>query len=355
MTSKRVVWVLGSGFSRPLGGPLLDELLSPRMGSLVAARFGDPEEAHHHVREVFARHLKQGLRLWENAEQFLDILDQARENRDLARLITGQEEPNRREQVFQNKASPIDTLWQDACMAVADECRFCHGVQTSGEAWQPYKRWRKLLSDQDLIITFNYDRVLEALELSAVLPGNARLDGSPIPSRTVYKLHGSVDWVLADDKTIQRHNGRGQVPFLATPGPTKFKHTNDEGPLSPLWSGARYALIHAEAVVFMGYRFPPTDSHALGSILGALGDNRSEHLRLFTVLGPRTQDEDTVRLQQLLHRTMRSAGREHDKFAAKDPLIVSAAKALNQRIYDLEVLPLYAQDYMVTMSRAEFG
>jgi hypothetical protein len=58
------------------------------MGTLVAARFGEIVDLHSDVRDVFLKHRDQGLHLWENAEQFLDVLDQACENRALARLIT---------------------------------------------------------------------------------------------------------------------------------------------------------------------------------------------------------------------------------------------------------------------------
>jgi hypothetical protein len=351
MTSPRVVWILGSGFSKPLGGPLLYDLLSPRMASLVSARFGETFDLYHEARDTFARHQNQGLRLWENAEQYLDLLDQARSDRALAKLITGQEEPKQSE----HAPSPIGILWAAACRAVADECSaFCKQELVEGEAWQPYRSWRARLSDKDAIITFNYDRVLETLDLPATLPGNAPTDNRPLPSRSVFKLHGSVDWVLEEDgERVGRRSGRDGTPFLATPGPTKFKETGDNGLLAPLWSAAAYVLLHADAVVFIGYRFPPTDSHALSSILNALAGNKRPYLRLFTVLGPRVHDDDTVRLKQLLHRTMHSAGRRPD--SKDEQSFVGRKVTTDPFYYDLQVLPLYAQDYMATLNRGELG
>jgi len=66
---KKVVWILGAGFSKPLGGPLLKDLLAPRNRAVVREQAGilvegiTPEETNRReeiirdmsiVREIFA-------------------------------------------------------------------------------------------------------------------------------------------------------------------------------------------------------------------------------------------------------------------------------------------------------------
>jgi len=324
----RIVWILGSGFSRALGGPLLNELLTRKGGLLAMARFGDDEEKYRRARDAFTRHLGRGRRLWENAEEFLDLLDQARHNNGLAKLILSSEGNN----------TTLQELWEDACLAIADECRFCDVTRQDGEAWKPYKRWAKAMGALDFIITFNYDEVLEKLGYRVPCPP---ISDAEFGTRDVLKLHGSVTWSLDGNRIVDGlQRGQG-VPFIATPGPTKLSYTDRGGKLASLWDNARAVLTNADAIVFIGYRFPPTDSHALSSILEAVFENGSPVLRIHTVLGPRTNDDDTVRLKTLLLRTMRASGRR--LFTGN----------VNEKAYCLQVHPLYAQDFMATFSEAE--
>src|SRR4051794_35737177 len=83
-----VVWILGSGFSKPLGGPLLDELISMQM----VGDFSNWPDFYHEpntpegddkvkcaeaVYEIYERGIKPPSKLWSNAEEFLERLDVA--------------------------------------------------------------------------------------------------------------------------------------------------------------------------------------------------------------------------------------------------------------------------------------
>src|SRR5262249_53884746 len=93
-----IVWILGAGFSKPVGGPLLGNLLSPEAERLIELAYPPklwPELFGDHAKT--ARHLywygfrpsegKEELRdrwpyacsenLWLDAEQYLDYLDTA--------------------------------------------------------------------------------------------------------------------------------------------------------------------------------------------------------------------------------------------------------------------------------------
>jgi hypothetical protein len=56
--------------------------------------------------------------------------------------------------------------------------------------------------------------------------------------------------------------------------------------------------------VFVGYRFPPTDSEARRRLLGAIGRSKHGYKAVHTVLGPESA-KDSARLGQLLHWTLR--------------------------------------------------
>lgn len=85
---KKVAWILGAGFSKPLGGPLLNGLISPQM----AGDFVNWHEFHEHptsegydkincaeaVLRIYERGCaKTNATYWTNPEEFLDRLDWA--------------------------------------------------------------------------------------------------------------------------------------------------------------------------------------------------------------------------------------------------------------------------------------
>ena len=156
----------------------------------------------------------------------------------------------------------------------------------------------------DQIITFNYDLVVEKLAAlssssalraeSIVLPGAAIFDGLH-----VLHLHGCVSW--RDGETVTTENPEkllrgGQCPLLGTPGPTKKRYATDR--FAPLWEAARAGLKTADRIVFLGYRFPPSDAQARRTILGAISDNVTKFLDIYTVV--RGNAEDSARLGELL-------------------------------------------------------
>src|SRR5690349_20031798 len=84
------VWILGAGFSRSLGGPLLTDLLSDGEHTLMKARF--PEVASESEPVVRAYHWGTGVvrrfpKLWSNAETFLEFLGAADEGTTTFRVL----------------------------------------------------------------------------------------------------------------------------------------------------------------------------------------------------------------------------------------------------------------------------
>jgi hypothetical protein len=323
---KKIVWVLGAGFSRSLGAPLLNDLLSVRHRLSLGGIYGpdcpalfSPEAStvytlFHHFSKYpegwFTRPDQRvadthGYKHWSNAEHFIETLCDARVNPQVAAELSAMMVSEA--QTFGSHSRDWDTLATAAKRIIAAECSgFLKKLARSSERKIPYKHWLDGLGRRDSIISFNYDRVIETLSPITACTyayGEARTEISHCQTTNTplfLKLHGSVDWGLAKSGKIERHDdaeygmhpesdGRG----LVIPGTDK--RDAEEGPLGPLWGLARQVLREADAVVFIGFRFPETDARARQMIVDALGDKAGPARRdLHVVLGPRSPDSERV-------------------------------------------------------------
>ncbi len=135
------------------------------------------------------------------------------------------------------------------------------------------------------MITFNFDAVPEILQtsegrLSVVDPTNVKAsikaahDQDKAP---VLKLHGSLTWstIVGGDGFEMTNQPETALEYLGTrevviglPGPKKrglYAKT-----LNELRGAAEQALLVAGQVIFVGYRFPPTDADARRFLLEAI-------------------------------------------------------------------------------------
>ncbi len=198
---------------------------------------------------------------------------------------------------------------------LAAECSaFTKVLDLQSEPATQYATWARRLGPKHTIITFNYDRLVELLGAKtgriACVPAGWERDGSVA---SAYKLHGSVDWVSEDVGKPQRVIKVSGDPFaaltcdphtkivIANPGPTKSALTDT---LEEQWAAAFKAIVLADAIVFVGYRFPPTDARAQETLLRALRNNANHYLAVHIVLGPNTASSDCIRLRQLLALTL---------------------------------------------------
>jgi hypothetical protein len=365
---KKVVWVLGAGFSKPLGGPLLPRLLSPSSYEDLKLRF--PAAGFNASQFLWALRLYHyGLRyqygrldrfdakavgesMWEDAEEYLDRLDAARsggitEARHVAIMnrLTSLMSPG--------QTAPLPSAADLAVAArrlVGAECAgFLQKADTTTEIWEPFKDWANELGVDDTVITFNYDRAIDLIASNHVMVVTTDGDAHIFQSAKccpVLKLHGSVDWQREASARACRFIRTADPDFcvtclpeqlaIATPGPTK-KATAAE--LSLQWNLALTRLTEADAVVFVGYRFPPSDAEARTKLLGALLANTSAHLALHIVLGPRLGSDDNARLAGLLSATCRRAKRQPVGHASKT--------------YDVVQHPMYSQDFFSVWHRSQ--
>jgi hypothetical protein len=294
--AQSVVWILGSGFSKALGGPLLADLLSERSGSEAKARLA--ELASHYtnmdrllgdikpgeevpdfalVYKIFSEHLRGAAESkgkavhWDHAEEYLTFVDST--SGDSARReILKRWLPNE-----YRSDDAAGAFRRRVVQAIAAECMFAETASVNkDEAWSPYISWGKRLdAGHDSIITFNYDTVLEKLGESKEAPLINRkgvLDpasGSASGYVPIYKLHGSVDWFFnAHDEIHKSENflraiDGGLSPLMGAPGVSK--RTVRDRFLEKVWTQAEKVLRQADVIVFLGYRSPPSDPDARSS------------------------------------------------------------------------------------------
>lgn len=339
-----IVWIVGAGFSKPLGGPLLGDLFKRDAVSWLAATFeildGEITSCLHGAHRLYHygcrfkdgplddwNHGKlRGELLWENAEQFIDFLETAEQGQkdSAARLILERIISLNLRQEF-GATQAVNRAAAGARRLLAAECSaFLASADPRTERWSPYVNWARYLEPNDVVVTFNYDRVLELIadtvpdKFDFAVPGQ-----KPEPKRVrVLHLHGCVDWELRSDNTIHRTDSpdfaiscADEQLAIYAPGPRKMlalKH------LKNLWDEALKAISTAKAVVFIGYRFPPSDAESREKLLGAISRNNREHLAVHIVLGPNPGDRDVLRLEQLLRYAARIGRRMPTKSNAQN-------------------------------------
>ncbi len=354
-----VVWILGAGFSRPLGGPLLPQLLSKASRARTLASFRDGYEqlrtpAFGMIRKMLElygwENTEPAARAWRDAEEFLELLDFAAESQpgsSVRRVVahycgSGKE--------FED--SQYLALSLVAKRLVAAECCFFAPHEAQFEKWAPYRQWARQLKSSDTVVTFNYDTVVEAVAseverpIDLGLPAEDRAGGATC----VLKLHGSVGWQRRSDGGVVRAPDPTfavacppEELCIASPGPSKGRFAST---MKHLWDKALQAIKYAEAVVFVGYRFPPSDAIARERVLRALaetGTTNNALIAVHTVLGP-NRDPDSVRLEQMLHHALRDGGRDD-----KQTLVPGAPRP--GRFYEITAWPLWAEDFLGLVRR----
>lgn len=375
----KVVWILGAGFSMPLGGPgLLDLFALPMRERLLSAFSIDDDwvgarASQGHFEELIRKfsaavqrtfslygweNVERKDRLkprWRDAEHCLDFVERgyaAGLHGDLGRYL---------ERHGWKKGGEDLTALRRVLAAA------CHTFIPSArrsELWDVYREWAHSLTGDDTVLTFNYDALVEELageHVQVFLPVNRQGDSQvvevpPAEGKPVlFKLHGSVDWENCDDHVVKRearllclgYRNDPNVPnapkiAIASPGPSKALLTDSL--FKKVWEHAVARLADADRVVIIGYRFPETDAIALRRILGAIGapsngGKRAKHPTVITVLGDNVDVPQSRRLRALLVETLRrnSAGKEpqvHYQMPAE-----SSGRNVVQ-------LPYWAQDYL---------
>ena len=384
----RRVWIVGSGFSKSLGGPLLRNLFRQQQTEDIlpyfpADQYPDLAVSLPWVQAAFKCGLDEGL--WENAEEFIAfVVDAYREEtapkQRLRLLISRIPPPTERVRSFRGQLTK--DFDRQVTRALAAECeRFLTNATPSSEQWRPYVEWAKSLDPaQDTVLSFNYDRVIEVAVKEAgaersfwfAMPSG---DREPQPARVaVLKLHGSVDWTHPDFDTsshfshsisaahnvsqLDGENGGAVVRIrtdikrlssgdilkdpkvdiaIAAPGGANAQFVTTFFP--ELWAQAEQRIEDADELLIVGYSFPDTDPtpqmrllNAFGNSAGTRRDPRSVHI----VMGA-DQTPASHRLVSLVRSTAKPNGSVSVTDAAE------FGKAADLRVV---LHPLGAQDFV---------
>jgi hypothetical protein len=296
-----------------------------------------------------------GAELWQDAEQYLQILDNAASSaapswaRRLGRIV--QTHVNRTHGTHLDLAE----INGAARRLLAAECSaFTKDLDLLSEPAIPYVNWAGQLQADHTVVSFNYDRLVELLgkqtqKIQCVVPGQ----DPPSGVARAYKLHGSVDWLLEDrvnDPQMLQHSPdsfaalnceRNIRLVIGSPGLTKSKVT--ELLHEKMWEPAGKALAEAETIVFVGYRLPATDCYAQKFLLDAIYANQSDHPSVHIVLGPNNSSEDCARLGCLLRFALRKRQETpFDGFRGRGR-------------FSLRPWPLYAADFLGQAGAIIFG
>lgn len=136
---------------------------------------------------------------------------------------------------------------------------------------------------EDTFITFNYDTILEdaldALGTQYSLGFERSASSKSSSAIHVLKLHGSTNWAIPKDKRSEvkvfesyRHVvNEGLTPYLVPPTWKK----DSRGALNHIWSHSLKALENATRVVIIGFSIPPTDLHFKYLLAAGLQNNYS--------------------------------------------------------------------------------
>jgi hypothetical protein len=206
------------------------------------------------------------------------------------------------------------------------------------------------------MITFNYDLVVETVAEAIKSQVRYTIGSRPGSGVTLLKLHGSVNWILQADpndssrKKVKTEHLNRRLALdcaddeLAIAGPGPSKQSLSSGAFQPYWEQALDALRNASAIVFVGYRFPPTDAEAREKLLGAIRENKQEYVAIHTVLGPNTSSDDSRRLSGLVEHAV--AGKRR-----MVPEELTADNVFPNRCYNIRQQPLWAEDFFSVVDR----
>jgi hypothetical protein len=217
----KAVWLLGSGFSAPLGGPLLSDLFRQETKEEILpffpeADYPDLAEALPWVQSCFHLGLKKGL--WRNAEQYLAYVDDgyrggntAKHGR-LQKLLKDADPYPGRQRVanvdparqamhrayLKNVTGSFDVLVKRGL--ASEVSRFLIQNPPTSEPWLPYLNWVKSLRPGfDTVISFNYDRVIETAVQAAGVESRIWFG---VPNRK--PPEGRVSWSTSRTVVLQR-------------------------------------------------------------------------------------------------------------------------------------------------------
>lgn len=235
---------------------------------------------------------------------------------------------------------------------------------------EPIARWAEFVSDRDSVITFNYDTLVERALTSVRKNWNHGTPQDPKTGIPVFKLHGSVDWIVADcgskfdsdsaallfakqnsnqrggstghvedDRNLYRYSTRellrdwvgghddmqqrDQDGFPPTPGIAglgAYKELHRVPGLGLIWANAMRAAYESERLIAVGFSMSDFDAMAQMQFARVAMDRAREQRQMhFVVLDPSAKDEGFQRRFGRVFRDVVFIATPHESFDWTDP------------------------------------
>jgi hypothetical protein len=277
------VFVLGAGASRACGIPLAGELLRTIIEENHLRKKSRVLELLRYLYPRFDARWGN----YPNIEEFLSLLESTITFNDKVKTS------------HKFQTAEIEGLRDDVLMGIA--ARLLRDDPTQVVLGTPLLSLAALLRPSDVVVTFNWDLLLEAALFSSGTE-NWSYRGST-SKLTILKPHGSVDWY--DSSKVTFKGGRSyplipklgnicvyqyfQSPSLKKPvlpiiiPPTFAKEWTKYPEFDRLWHSAWHSLRYADEIYVVGFSLPPEDLHVrfvMRSALRANEANRSTQLKL---------------------------------------------------------------------------
>jgi hypothetical protein len=278
-----VVLVLGAGFSRTAGHPVMAEFR--KVVTELATNPGSPlaEQERLWFKSVLDyRWRAQALYGYLNFD--LDNLENLFGLLDMECSLGDKDDPflraSRWALIF-TLVKTLETTRKPMLGRLQDEVTACKRAATFGELRErtkypahplaPYVSFLQNLRPHDAIITFNYDTVIEEALLALSIGSDYGFSSFASPgvqyAIPVLKLHGSVNFRQREDGAVEvvdyefleestKEYYSGGAPLIVPPTWNKGALTSA---IQTIWQRAATRLRAAARIVFIGYSLPETD------------------------------------------------------------------------------------------------
>lgn len=276
----RTVFIIGAGFSKDAGGPLMTEFF--QRDALRSSR-NRLNVAYDELKDLRRQMMRDKL-ITDNVEEFFNILSES----DFLGMVY---------KTKYKKSVPADKLLTLLVDYICKEIELRIDDQPIGNSPDYPNHYFQfagncLAQDDASVITFNYDLVLERTLAHLGIPFDygfpngeyyvhrdnrqlkKYLDNEGVP---LLKLHGSANFVVCGNFDCQRFEGveilptyeAGREHMYSCPRcrqeagklvvPPVWSKKEYQAPLQTLWNRAVRELLEAEQVVILGYSLPAFD------------------------------------------------------------------------------------------------
>lgn len=346
------VFILGAGFSKPAGMPLANELLPLLLDKLQLDE----------MREWLGGLCKRLAWLSESGEQsgssvnIEEVFHHAYIDMEVCRL---------RQHLAVIGRGDGETAWNlsesiDAWLSyLEDALRDVVSEFDDNSDLAPITRWAQWVNEHDAVLTFNYDTLAERALTGLGKAWNHGMKRGPDSGNAVFKLHGSIDWIVAhrtegfskldllfdkgnvnrsdgstghveDDYRLWRCRTREQrrewiegrdlqkIPKQATPrtvgiaGLGPYKELHQVPGLGSVWARAMQSLYRADQAVVVGFAMSDFDAIAQVQFAEVVRVRRHESRPLpVIVIDPYEASKD--RLCRVF-RSVKFVPKRHERF-----------------------------------------